>query len=1238
MARTPLDKSDAPRDSESPRAGAELERSRLASRGRELDRLMLEAIQRRTELDERERRLGELQSALDQQRAEIGADRARIESQTIALREEHQLALQEIARRMEAIRKHERELERRTALARDEAQRDRVEADAARLAAEEQTKKLNEEQVCLAAERRELSARQEALRTRESAVERQASEFEGFANSVRATAESFDRRQAELDRRAAELAAAAERVERRTAALRQEHELALQEVARRVEAVRGQERELERRAALARDELSRQRAEVEALRQEAERHETRTRAGYEELAAQLAKLGARAAELDAREAAEAMRAEEFARREREVNATLMGLDQRRTELAEREAELIRADERLSRREGELASQGRELEGRLLKARDGVVKARREIEELKRAAAEHRDAAAGEHARARAERERVDRDAAALESSRVEVARTQERLRQIEAETQRQRDEIAGERDRLAAEQMALKASRQALESKRGELDKRERKLSGAAAKVEWETEELVRRRVVVDRERSEITDLRREIEGQAEAIARREVELLEADRDRRRAAENIERELSAERLRLEDRRAELDESERRLAELTRAVEARRAELDAARDQIEIRDAESRQRALALEVRTDELDRRQAVVDFAEEEMFARRAAREAEFERLEQEIRARQRAVEAAESSILTAPRRWPLRAAGIAAVAAVATAVLWLNGERPLYRSRVGFVLQTDTPNVERSLRAHVAALLSPESLSAWLTDETARREWSRASAEGTASAVFALNPPTIEVRLDASNAIRARSLVETIAGQYVEAVNAVTPAALLPSVYADVQQRRDAAAAELIRTQERLRESNTMLSLCPPASRRDELEVRVREMRREYDETVRALEQGRAALALLRRGEAAVGIVTDEQVQQALREDPIYSADVEERLSEATSFRSELLIAMAPVSERAAELERELERARTSISEHRERNPPVSASTLLEKLASELDVFALRAAEFARAWGDLRARARASPVERDLGVLFEVAAASNAECEGFVAFSRGILERANPESASAEGSGGTRDMVLQTAAQAELARIGAAVDEFSRAAAGVDRRRNVRLSGHDARLGGVESRMSRRHAMVRDRLTAAADRAAAEAREAATSKTAEQVAALESRRDGIGLRLSDAMDALRGLDDDILERRKLEADIARDSEEVERIERQIMALDAQLDRARRGGPQPDRARIVSGADEMVAGAHRIRNAAAAAAAAFGGMWLLCALMLLKNPWRRRSRPINQAAVQAVT
>ncbi|MCH7870682.1 MAG: hypothetical protein IID33_03180 [Planctomycetes bacterium] len=211
-------------------------------------------------------------------------------------------------------------------------------------------------------------------------------------------------------------------------------------------------------------------------------------------------------------------------------------------------------------------------------------------------------------------------------------------------------------------------------------------------------------------------------------------------------------------------------------------------------------------------------------------------------------------------------------------------------------------------------------------------------------------------------------------------------------------------------------------------------------------------------------------------------------------------------------------------------------------------------------------------------------------------------------------------------EGEGGaTRQMVIVTALRSGLARIDLARKDAAKAARAVGRSSNFRLDAHDMRLRGLQTRLSRRRGQVRSNLQNRADRRTVAQRDSELAATRDRVEEYESLRGELVIELIDRMDAVRGLDDDMLERSQLEAAIRRHSGELTRLEEQDRYLAGQLDEARRSGPQPDRiVAVTDQGSEQTAGARRWSHAATAGAAVSGTVWLFCVLMILRNPFRR--------------
>ena len=424
------------------------------------------------------------------------------------------------------------------------------------------------------AERRAREQAEFDFRTREEAVARARAEAEAKARTeleakvkaareaaVRAAAEAKARAEAE----AKAFAAAAER-EREAAAVREREALArAQREASEKERIEAElnarldaEREAREAAERAARELAeRERAAMEQARQEAEE---KARREADELRRQLEAEKARAeAERRAREESERKAQEAAERRARE--------ERERREKEDAERRTREAAEQAAREERER----REKEDAERRAREAAEQAareereRREKEEAERRAREAAERAAQEQARREAE-EAARREAEALrtqlqeERERAEAERRarEESERKAKAEAERQAREAA---ERVAREEAERQRAAQALakaEQERKEREDAEREARQAAE------------RAAQEQARREAEELRRQLEAEkaraeAERRAREESERKAKD-DAARAAQEQARREAEEKARSEAERQAREASERRAME------------------------------------------------------------------------------------------------------------------------------------------------------------------------------------------------------------------------------------------------------------------------------------------------------------------------------------------------------------------------------------------------------------------------------------------------------------------------------------------------------------------------------------------------------------------------------------------------------------------------------------------------------------------------------------------------
>jgi hypothetical protein len=564
----------------------------------------------------------------------------------------------------------------------------------------------------------------------------------------------------------------------------------------------------------------------------------------------------------------------------------------------------------------------------------------------------------------------------------------------------------------------------------------------------------------------------------------------------------------------------------------------------------------------------------------------------------------------------------------------------LWLENEPSLHRGVAELTLSTISHDPALAAGQHAATLLSPALARDWIGEASLADVWRRALGERRVRAATSADPPGIELAVDAGDAEVARRLASDSAARYAAFVNGVPAEPRLPAAYADLPERRDGAARELEKVRASRLEAETLLATVPAYERRDELLAEVRKLRADHAATVSGLAEARQRLAALEADSGpARGAVTDEQFEAQMAADEGYQADLREFHIESKAFRDELAVGMVPMSREIDTIAAALADLGRSIEQQRSERPPPEIAAVLEDAAARVEERAAAAARFKGRWAEWRKAVDEMDVSEDVVELVGRQTTADEAARGLVQDIGTLISALNEQLDKLKsGAGGaTREMVVVTALRGDLARVETARSAIETAARGVGRTTNHRLDAHDLKLRGLRTRLGMRREWVRQQLQEQADNLAAARRDDSLVETRRVEEELSQARGELVVSLLDRMDALRGLDEDMLQRRQLETTIERDAAEVGRLEAQVARLDAQIEEARRSGPQPDRIAAVAPARvEHIAGADRVVHAAYAGGAAFAGAWLLCVLMILRNPFRRRSSLSEDLAIES--
>lgn len=1176
--------------------------------------------------------------------------------------------LSEISRREAAVKLRETELESQYRLmqqfVRDEAERE-----------------LNEARARLAARSDELDGQALELSRRRSELDSRA---DGLANE-QARLDADARRLADAER-----ALGAARQDLSEAATREidQRERDRRSLLNRIDIIRNREQDLERRIARARDEIVRQRAtlneeqtahqraaaalatrraEVEAeLKALRARHDEDFRRQRADVAADLerqqADVAARLKQLREDTAAELhAQRRQLATEVKEQRTALASETQtRRVQLAaEAEAQRARiAAESAARRAAdaaELQRQQDQLDIDLRERREELAALNAEYAEKLGALEAAAVVVHSGRAALAAERVDVDERRAALAKADAELIAArgvlEQRRRELEdfdrntaesrARLLRELDAITARRDTLAREAADHERRAAELEQRDGQLrqrgDELRREAEGLAARTAEQARQQRAAEAALEKQRRTVTAELEKRRRTTEAELEKRRQAIEASLKEQRAA--AQREVDAWRARVEREVTERQESaEREIASrLTRIAERDertavleedllrlRDEAALIRDQAEARDAETRQAALAAELDRQQLERERVLLDAAHADVMQLREQRDADVLAARAALRAKAEQLRLAERTRLAAPRLWWLRATTLAAAAGVAAAVAWWRWDAPAYRAETRITVQTAAQDTNRAAAQHAAAILSrgvlgeaPGGLGA---------AWDAALTEGRVAG--RASGADVLLSVEDGDGARAGRLARAAADAYAAAVNAVEPTPALPSTYDDLVTRRASVAAELEPLRASRAELAMLLAGLPPAAERE----------RRLDESLALREQQRAATAELARRRAELnallaganprGVLDEATFAQACAADDVLREDEAEFARQAQRYQQELGAAMSAPAKALEAYGLALGAYAAAVRAQHEHQPTPAASAVLEEAAADVEERQAAIAAFGAAWRARRNAVGAVAAETETSRLLEqqagAAEAARALAEGGRAFLK--AQEARVAGLLNSTDGGTRAAVLANNVRAALADLGDAQREAERAAARVELSGNVELDALGRQLRGLRTQITYRQETLRQDMQLAADRAAQADYDGSLAEVRAAVERLEAAREtGLG-RLTDTLDALRGLENIVLERRRLEDRIAFADRSIAGLAAQLGQLDVMLDEARRSGPTPDRVTVAGGPSlRQVTGLDRERNTLLSGGAAFAAVWVACALMLMRNPLARR-------------
>lgn len=942
----------------------------------------------------------------------------------------------------------------------------------------------------------------------------------------------------------------------------------------------------------------------------------------------IAEINAQAVELNARRARLAQLQQTLAQREATQAKEREQLERDRTEVREQreaiDAQIARDRQILQNRIGIIRQREQELERRLRLARDEIV---------------------GERAQIESRKSELDSELESATRSRDELAERVQEIERRAATLNEQSHEIDLLRRRIASD-------RERFEQDRAQFQRRLREIEQREAALARRITEIQERSTAIDRQRDESAhaeELRRaEIERENAELAQSRSALKQLESDlvaRRSALDDRENQLKgqaaalkADRLAIKDAesqiqhaRAELETARQRVTSIEQAAEEHRRQAAELREQMETRDAESRQAALSLEVERRDLARERDTLAQQIENLDKLRETRESEFVETRVQLARESQRLRKAEQSIAALPSSWWTRCGIIATAAAIFAAFAWLQWERPAFEAAVTIRIINAASSLPTAIADHRVRLLDPNLLDG--ADGTGRnaRDWSQAVRDGRVR-TLAAGGDSLRLALENEDDLAASRLLKSAAELYAARANAVTPGENIPQEYREIVSWRDNLAFELTDFEaQRTGHKSVLDSLSDPAVHERTIDD-ISKIRAEHARIVRTLTEERARLTSLAAREAAPGTVDEDAPDKALSVDDLYQEDLKEYRASALTYRTELGVAMLQVIDPAKSLTAALRKLAAVVEEQRQLTPPENVASMLEQTAADIETQSRKLSTFLETWQNDVDAVQKINTEREVS---ELVRKQNAAALAARAMSDGLMQiviatNQRLESLNAESTGSTREQVIKALLTSEVGAFATSASKLAEVAAGIDTSTNFRLETADRQLRGLTTRVNQRRETIRQQLQLDADRESRQAHLARIEQSRERARELEQQRDELVASLIDRGDELRLLDQEAARRAKTSLQLEAVEGRITWLRNKIDQLDQKLTLLRRSGPAPDRLEI---GPVTVASRTPARHQHAAL---FGvGTFLFTAfvgfVLVAKNPWRQRPADVER-------
>jgi hypothetical protein len=932
------------------------------------------------------------------------------------------------------------------------------------------------------------------------------------------------------------------------------------------------------------------------------------------------RLRQRSAELDAQALDLAARTARLKESEERLLDRQTALEQTRRELSDQAGRArnrhdtflkLRASdhETLRQRIARIRQREQDIENRIRLAHADIVRQRQDLERQRNELHVRVQACEDAEGHVRARRDALQRDFVGLEQQAASLAAQQREL-------QVQRHDLEVQQAEIAQSRMELTEMGRALEQQHRELEQHARSL-------EAETASSQEQRGDAARELNEICAQRAALIKQQAEHDQRARRLSDYEEQLRARAATLETEtacLAETEARIEARRQELQTQTQFALE---EAQQQREDALALREQVEAREAEARQRQLAAELELQELAAQRTALESSQRESDERRTREEGRLERARAVLAEQAAAVQAAERSWLVRPGRWWLRTAVLALLGGSIAGLAWWWSERPLYEADTELRLPAGAE--PKWAAAHEQRLRAPDLIAGVLGSDGLSQAWQKLRQAGQLRIEAAPDVPVIRVAGRGPQPESLARVMTAVAEGYAAQSGAGIVSAEAADTLAQLEAEHITLEARARELQEKQTGRQSILATLATGEQRDQARAASDKLRAEYQARGKALLEAQSRLADMENAPAPRGNVLPVDYENSLLADEMYQADLKEFRAAVVEYRSELKIALLLLSDPLKNLQASVQGLAGVVAEQRTLQPPPPVEAVLEQFESDLDAFQKHATEFMTEWRTGTEAIDDLGPELPLAELLgqQVTAADKARqfCGEANDFESGLRGRLDQFTKSSEGA--TREVVVLAVLRSELAKLNAANAELNQAADGTDVTKNFRLDALDRQLRGLQSRLERRQASVRQLLQFEADEKARREQVEQTSALRQKVQELEQGRERLIREFTSGIDELRRLEDEVVQRTVLTAEAERAAAQLERCQARLAQIDHDSEAAQHAGMLPPvQASPVRVA--MVAGEHRVRNAALAGLATLAGIFAVSLLSVVRNPLRR--------------